>query len=55
VLVGHLPHLSRLASLLLVDDPGREIVAFRMGGIVCCGHGEGRWRLKWMLTPELIP
>ncbi|HEU5261100.1 MAG TPA: phosphohistidine phosphatase SixA [Gemmatimonadales bacterium] len=55
MLVGHLPHLSRLASLLLVGDPARDIVAFRMGGIVCLGNDEGRWRVGWMLTPELVP
>jgi phosphohistidine phosphatase len=38
MVVGHLPHLSRLASLLLVGDPAREVVAFRMGGIVCLGR-----------------
>lgn len=40
MLVGHLPHLSRLASLLVVGDPDREIVAFRMGGIVCLRRKE---------------
>lgn len=53
LLVGHLPHLSRLVSLLLVGDPGRELVAFRMGGIVCLARSDGPWRLKWILTPEL--
>ncbi len=54
MLVGHLPHLSRLTSLLLVGDPTREIVSFRMGAIVCLGRDEATWRLKWILTPELI-
>ena len=54
MLVGHLPHLSRLASLLLVGDRAKEIVAFRMGGIVCLSREEDRWRLKWILTPELV-
>ncbi len=53
MLVGHLPHLSRLASLLLVGDPAREIVAFRMGAIVCLSREEGQWRLRWILVPEL--
>jgi phosphohistidine phosphatase len=52
MLVGHLPHLSRLASLLVVEDAAREIVVFRTGAIVCLG-GDGRWRLKWILTPEV--
>jgi phosphohistidine phosphatase len=53
MLVGHLPHLSRLASLLLVGDPGREIIRFRNGAIVCLVQAEGRWLLQWVLTPEL--
>lgn len=52
--VGHLPHLSRLASSLLVGDPGREIIRFRPGGLVCLGKLEGRWLLQWILTPDLV-
>src|SRR5262245_36457542 len=29
LIVGHLPHLSRLASLLIVGDEPRAVVAFR--------------------------
>lgn len=54
MLVGHLPHLARLASSLLVGDPGREIIRFRMGAIVCLGKIEGRWLLQWILTPDLV-
>ncbi|NIM52322.1 MAG: phosphohistidine phosphatase SixA [Gemmatimonadales bacterium] len=56
MLVGHLPHLSRLCSLLVHGDPTREIVAFRMGAIVCLSlDTEGRWRVRWILTPEVAP
>lgn len=55
LLVGHLPHLSRLASLLVVGEQAPEIVAFRMGGIVCLGDDAGRWRVQWILTPDLVP
>ena len=55
MIVGHLPHLSRLTSLLLVGDPTREIVSFRMGAIVCLTREEERWRLKWILTPDFVP
>jgi phosphohistidine phosphatase len=54
MLVGHLPHLSRLASLLLVGDPAREIIRFRNGAIVCLVKTERGWLLKWILTPELV-
>jgi phosphohistidine phosphatase len=62
MLVGHLPFLSRLASLLLVGDPDRVIVRFRMGGIVCLLRGETteltgtdpKWELIWMVTPNIV-
>ena len=54
-IVGHLPHLSRLASLLLVEDENAEVVAFRQGGIVALHRDEsGKRRLRWMVTPELL-
>lgn len=53
MMVGHLPQLGRLSSLLLVGDPEREIVAFRMGAIVCLSQGPGGWRLCFVLTPEI--
>lgn len=53
MLVGHLPHLSRLVSSLLVGDPRREIIQFRMGAIVCLARTEDGWVLQWVLTPEL--
>ncbi len=60
MLVGHLPFLSRLANLLLVGDPERTLVRFRMGGILCLtadvpavAMGPGGWTVAWMLTPEV--
>lgn len=52
-LVGHLPHLERLASLLLAGDAERGVVAFRPGGLVALARDEGTWRLRWALVPEL--
>lgn len=53
MLVGHHPHLSRLASSLPVGDPGREIIRFRMGAIVCLVKAKAGWLLQWVLTPEI--
>ena len=53
MLIGHLPHLSRLASLLLVGDPGREIIRFRNGAIICLANVQDDWLVQWILTPEL--
>ena len=54
VLVGHLPYMSRLASLLLTGDPEIGVVKFRMGGIVAMKREEGLWSLQWMVVPEII-
>lgn len=55
MLVGHLPHLSKLAGLLLAGDPERRVVGFRPGGVVCLERDEvGSWSVRWVLTPELL-
>jgi phosphohistidine phosphatase len=55
ILVGHLPHLARLASLLLCGGGDKNIVSFRMAGIVCLRRDDtGVWSLQWMLTPDVV-
>jgi phosphohistidine phosphatase len=55
LLVGHLPHLAKLASLLLCGDAGRNVISFRMAGIVCLRRDEtGEWSLQWMITPDIV-
>jgi phosphohistidine phosphatase len=55
MLVGHLPHLARLASLLLCGDTDRNCVNFQMAGIVCMKRsGDGHWAIEWMIVPELM-
>ena len=53
-LVGHLPHLRRLASLLLCGDPERTVVHLRMGGVVCLRRLEDDWSLEWAVSPDLF-
>jgi phosphohistidine phosphatase len=55
MLVGHLPFLDRLASLLVTGDAERSVVRFRMGGIVCLVREGEKWVVGWMVTPDLIP
>jgi phosphohistidine phosphatase len=55
MLVGHLPNMARLASLLLTGNPDKNIVSFRMAGIVCLKRDENSlWSLQWMLTPDVV-
>ncbi len=54
MLVGHLPFLSRLASLLVAGNPEGGVVRFRQAGIVCLSQEEGTWVVNWAMPPELI-
>jgi len=55
MMVGHLPHLSRLLSALLGVQQDRTLVAFQMGGVVHLERDDsGQWRLRWILAPELL-
>lgn len=54
LLVGHLPHLSRLASDLLTGNQEREVIHFRNAGIVCLSGENRDWQLKWMVTPDIL-
>ncbi|AAL62840.1 MULTISPECIES: phosphohistidine phosphatase SixA [Pyrobaculum] len=53
-IVGHLPHLSRLASLLLTGNPQKEVVKFRYSGVVKLEKEEAGWKLAWYLTPDIV-
>jgi phosphohistidine phosphatase len=54
MLVGHLPFLSRLASLLVVGNPEGGVIRFQQGGIVCLVQEEGKWIVNWVMPPELL-
>ncbi len=55
LIVGHLPHLERLTSLLLTGSPDRRPVKFANAGIVCMEkHQNGTWSLVWAVIPELL-
>ena len=55
LIVGHLPHLERLTSLLLTGNPDRRPVQFRNGGVVCLEkESNGTWSLVWAIVPDLL-
>jgi phosphohistidine phosphatase len=54
-LVGHLPFLDRLASLLISHDQSAQVIQFRMGGLVKLvpkQQGVG-FAVAWALPPEI--
>ncbi len=55
MLVGHLPHMARLASLLLTGDDERAAFDFAAASVLCMRRMEGNWWVRWMLRPEMLP
>jgi phosphohistidine phosphatase len=54
MLVGHLPFMGRLVSLLVMGREDIEIVNFKTGTIVCLEQAsQTRYIIEWVLTPEL--
>lgn len=55
VLVGHLPHLGKLASLLLCGTPDKDFITLKPTGIICLKRENSEaWFLQWMLSPEIV-
>jgi phosphohistidine phosphatase len=65
MVVGHLPFLSKLASLLLTGSEPRpsergegesaDTVAFKNAGIVVLNRSDkNQWQIDWIIIPELL-
>lgn len=55
MLVGHLPHLDRLAAFLITGDQEKSVINFKMGGVLCVKRlAEDRWSVEWLVIPEII-
>ena len=55
LLVGHFPHLGRLAAILMSGDKARSVINFQKGGVVRLRRMEaGQWAVDWMIVPEII-
>jgi len=55
MIVGHLPHLGKLTSLLITGQESVPLIQFQQGGVACLEKGErGGWSIVWMLIPEVV-
>ena len=54
MVIGHLPHLSRLASLLLCDDADSEPVHFTNSCVLCLEKEGDRWSVNWIVVPHIL-
>ncbi len=51
-IVGHLPHLGKLISALLLGRE-RNLLDLAAAGLVCLERSADSWLINWYLTPEL--
>jgi len=62
-LIGHEPHLSALASLLVRGREGPELFTLKKSAVLTLELTSGvfkktgfeRWRMRWLIAPELLP
>ncbi len=55
MIVGHMPFVSRLATLLLTGYESPPVVTFVNAGLVCLERtGDSRWQVQWSITPDLL-
>lgn len=54
MLVGHLPFLENLVSLLLTGSTDKQVIDFEQGGAVCLKKRTNGWVIAWMMLPEFI-
>jgi phosphohistidine phosphatase len=55
LIVGHLPNLERVTSILLTGHADRRPVHFSNAGVVCLEKTGGRaWSVLWAITPDLL-
>ena len=56
MIVGHLPHLGRLAALLVAGREHEAVVHFQPGAVVCLDRGENGdgWTIAWIVRPSLF-
>lgn len=64
LVVGHMPFVQRLTGRLLADDENEALVRFSPGAVICLerngldqiplSYYAGGWKVRWMLSPELL-
>jgi hypothetical protein len=38
----------------VAGDPEGDIIHFGQAGIICPSQEEGKWRIEWVMPPELL-
>lgn len=55
LVVGHLPFMAKLVSLLLTGNEDLTIPAYQPGSVACLEFSNGSsWQLAWMIRPDML-
>jgi len=55
MIVGHLPHLGNLVSLVLFNEGSQNFIQFQQVGCIALERdGDGNWSLIWAVMPSII-
>jgi len=55
MIVGHLPFLAYLTSLLVAGTETASVASFDAGSIACLNRrNRGQWQIEWIVTPKLL-
>jgi len=55
MIVGHLPFLARLTSLLILGDEDKRLVEFQAGSLVILeGDAAQNWRIVEYISPDIL-
>ncbi len=54
MVVGHLPNLDRLASLLVSGDKSSESIDLKCAGVICLKRNGAHYTIEWMTSPEMM-
>ncbi len=55
MIVGHLPFVAYLTSLLVAGNQTANVVAFDAGSIACLNRlNRSQWQIEWMISPDLL-
>lgn len=51
IVVGHLPHLNRLAMMLLNGSSSSQVIDFPTASVVCLSRAKKDWKVSWTIDP----
>jgi phosphohistidine phosphatase len=53
-IVGHEPHLSALASLLVTGHAEPPVFLMKKGSVLALEGGASHWAVRWHVSPDLL-